>query len=150
LADKQLIATIDEYYKGDRKKAAEDAAMRGWQFLRQGNAQDAMRRFNQAWLLDKSNGIALWGMGAIEATQGKADSSLKLFTEAEQYIGNDIDFAVDYARTIGLAAVNKKDSKLLNDAFSRFEELHKRAPQNILNLQNWAITLFYILYRQFF
>ena len=41
-ADAKFIASVDGYYKGDRKKAAEDAASRGWQFLRQGKAPDAM------------------------------------------------------------------------------------------------------------
>jgi tetratricopeptide (TPR) repeat protein len=141
-ADKKFLATMDEYYKGDRKKAAEDAAMRGWQFFRQGNADDAMRRFNQAWLLDNKNGTALWGMAAVQGKAGKMDESLKLFSEAEQFVGNDIDFAVDHARTVGFAAVATKNDVLLKDAFNRYEQLHRRAPQNILNLQNWAIVLY--------
>jgi tetratricopeptide (TPR) repeat protein len=32
---------------------------------------------------------------------------------------------------------------LLKDAFKRYKQLYQRAPQNILNLQNWAIILFY-------
>ena len=60
-ADAKFIASIDDYYKGDRKKGAEDVSRRGWQFLRQGNAPEAMKRFNQAWLLDNANGNALCG-----------------------------------------------------------------------------------------
>lgn len=33
--------THDQYYKGDRKKAADALPSRGWQFLRQGNKADA-------------------------------------------------------------------------------------------------------------
>jgi tetratricopeptide (TPR) repeat protein len=142
-ADKELLAAIDKQYNGDRKKAAEDAAMRGWQSFRQGDTATAMKRFNQAWLLDNKNGTALWGMAAIQGKAGKMDESLKLFSEAEQYVGNDIDFAVDHARTIGVAAVTNKNDALLKDAFNRYEQLYKRAPQNVLNLQNWAIVLYY-------
>ncbi|MDX8398702.1 MAG: hypothetical protein R8K20_00455 [Gallionellaceae bacterium] len=144
IADEKFLANIDDYYKGNRKKAAEDISTRGWQLLRQGKVPDAMRRFNQAWLIDNSNGIALWGMATIQSTDGKVDESLKLFTEAEHTLGNDIDFLVDYAKTLGIAGAQNKNDALLQDAFDRFEHLHEKAPQHTMNLQNWAITLFYV------
>lgn len=143
-ADAKFIANIDDYYKGDRKKGALDASSRGWQLLRLGSPLDAMKRFNQAWLLDNTNGNALWGMAAIQAGSGKIDDSLKLFAEAEGFVGNDIDFAVDYAKALGVAGAQTKNETLVRDAFARFERLHEKAPQHTLNLQNWAITLFYV------
>ncbi|MEW5891796.1 MAG: hypothetical protein AB1697_01430 [Pseudomonadota bacterium] len=142
--DEKFIASIDNYYKGDRKKAAQDISTKGWQFLRQGSTSDAMRRFNQAWLLDKGNGYAIWGMAAIQASAGKFDESLKLFQEAEGLVGDDIDLAVDHARAIGMAGAQSRNDALLKDAFSRFSNIHNRSPQHTLNLQNWAITLFYV------
>lgn len=144
LCDEKFIASIDEYYKGNRKKAAEEISARGWQFLRQGNAANAIRRFNQAWLLDSSDGSALWGMAAIQANTGKAADSLKLFEEAEHSIGNDIDFSVDYAKAIGVTGAQTRNDALLQDAFARFARTYEKAPQHTLNLQNWAITLFYV------
>src|ERR1051325_3259487 len=55
-ADAIFLAEMDKEYKGDRKKAAEDVALMGWQFLREGNGAVAMKRFNQAWLLNNENG----------------------------------------------------------------------------------------------
>src|ERR1044071_64733 len=102
-SDAKFLAAIDDLYKGNRQKAAEDIARLGWQFLREGNKPDAIRRFNQAWLLDTSNGSALWGMAAIEADIGKFAESLKLFAEAEGSVGDDINFTIDYAKSMGLA-----------------------------------------------
>jgi len=119
-----------------------DMAMRGWQYLAAGDLDDAMRRFNQAWLLNKKNGTALWGMAAVEASSGKFDDSLKLFAEAEKFVGSDINFSVDYAKALGKAGVQLKDDTLLKFAFNRFEFNYQKAPQNTLNLQNWAMTLF--------
>lgn len=141
-ADDRFLAASDQQYKGDRKKAAQDVAMRGWQSLRRGNPRDAMRRFNQSWLLDSSNGSALWGMGAVQGSAGKTGEALKLFQKAEQSLANDIDFSVDYARALGMAGAETKDAVLLQQAFGRFARIHEMAPQNTLNLQNWAITLF--------
>jgi tetratricopeptide (TPR) repeat protein len=143
-ADAKFIASIDEYYKGDRKKGAQNISNSGWQLLRQGNSSDAMKRFNQAWLLDETSGNALWGMAAIQANSGKTDESLKLMAEAEKFVGSDIDFAVDYAKAIGIAGAQTKNETQLKDAFARFARLYEKSPQHTLNLQNWAITLFYV------
>ena len=142
--DQKFIATVDKLYKGDRKKGSEDLSARGWQFLREGKVPDAMRRFNQAWLIDSSNAEALWGMAAIEAGGGKPEDSLKLFSEAEKSLGKNIDFSVDYAKATGFAGAKMRNETLLKDAFRRYEHLYKLSPMHVLNLQNWAITLFYI------
>lgn len=143
-ADAKFIASIEEHYKGNRKKASDEIASRGWQLLRQGNIPEAMKRFNQAWLVDNANGIALWGMAAVQSVSGKFEQSLKLFSEAESIVGSDIDFSADYAKAVGFAGAQAKNATLLNDAFSRFSRVYEKAPQHTLNLQNWAITLFYV------
>ena len=143
-ADAAFISSIDEQYHGDRNKASTELTAHGWQYLAEQNLADAMRRFNQAWLLNNSNGTALWGMAAIQASSGKLDDSLKLFVEAEKFVGSDINFSVDYAKALGMAGVKLSDDALLKDAFDRFERIYQKAPQNIKNLQNWAITLFSI------
>jgi len=141
-ADAVFISGMDEDYHGDRKKASTDMAARGWQYLAEEDYADAMRRFNQAWLLDNDNGVALWGMAAFEASSGKLDESLKLFAEAERFVGDRINFSVDYARAVGIAGVDRHDDALLKDAFERFEGIYKKDPRNTKNLQNWATTLY--------
>lgn len=116
--------------------------MRGWEFLSQGDKETAMRRFNQAWLLNAHNGIARWGMGAIEASLGHFDSSLSLFLEAEKSLGDNANFNADFAKAIGMAGVQQKDPKLLQMAYDRFNHTYQKAPRNSDNLQNWAIVLF--------
>jgi len=142
-ANASFIAGMDKDYHGDRKKASMDMAARGWQYLAMGDLDNAMRRFNQAWLLNKKNGVALWGMAAILSSAGKHDDSLKLFAEAEKFV-DEINFSVDYAKAVGKAGASQNDDVLLKDAFDRFERIYKKAPQNTLNLQNWATTLFSI------
>jgi len=143
-ADEAFISATDEEYHGDRNKASMDTAARGWQYLAAGDFADAMRRFNQAWLLNNSNGTALWGMAAVEASSGKFDESLKLFAEAEPFVGDDINFSIDYAKAVGMVGAKRGSDKLLKDAFDRFERIDRKAPQNVLNLQNWAMTLYAI------
>jgi tetratricopeptide (TPR) repeat protein len=144
VADQKFIKAIDDRYGGNRTSAAEELATRGWQLLRQGNSPDAMRRFNQAWLLDNSNGSALWGIAAVLGSTGNTAESLKLFSEAGRTIGGNLDFSVDFAKTLGIAGAQSNNDALLKDAFSRFQRNYEQAPQHVLNLQNWAVTLFYV------
>lgn len=141
-SDRQFLAGMDKQYKGDRKKAAQEVATRGWDSLRRGNAPEAMRRFNQAWLLDSANGMALWGMAAVQGGTGQGADALKLLAEAEKSLPRDIDFAVDYARALGMAGIQLKDQAMVRQALDRFAAIHARVPTHTLNLQNWAITLF--------
>jgi tetratricopeptide (TPR) repeat protein len=143
-ADAKFIATVDEYYKGDREKGAEEMAAKGWEALRQKDINNAMRRFNQSWLINNSNGTAIWGMAVIQAVTGHPAEAMKLFTEAERTIGKNIDFATDYAKAIGVAGVSTKDTALIHDAFKRFAQVYEKTPEHVANLQNWAITLFLV------
>jgi tetratricopeptide (TPR) repeat protein len=144
-ADRKFIESMDGMFKGDRKKASDAAAARGWQYLRQGNLNDAMRRFNQSWLLNNANGSAIWGMAAIQgSTEGKSDEALGLFAEAEKLLPNDIDLAVDYAKTIGFSGVETKNKQLIQDALNRHAKLYEKSPAHLLNLQNWSILLYYL------
>jgi tetratricopeptide (TPR) repeat protein len=141
-ADANFISAMDDEYHGDRAKASAAMSARGWQYLQSGDDDTAMRRFNQAWLLDSTNGVALWGMAAVEANAGKFDESLKLFAEAEKSQSDVLNFSVDYAKSIGMAGVARRDEVLLNDALGRFERIYQKAPDDTDNLINWAKTLF--------
>jgi tetratricopeptide (TPR) repeat protein len=112
-ADEKFISAMDEDYHGDLKKASDDMAARGWQYLRVGDHSEAMRRFNQSWLLNNDNGTALWGMAAIEADAGKFDESLKLFAEAEKFVGGEINFSVDDANAVAIAGVKRRNKACL-------------------------------------
>lgn len=142
-ADEKFIASVKEQYKGNLTKAAEDVALSGWRYLRQNDNINAMKRFNQAWLLDKKNGTALWGMAVITLPRSMA-KSMELFAEAEQYKKEDIDFAVDYSRAMSYRAIQLKDVTLLRNALDKYSEISKKAPNHTLNFQNWAITLYQV------
>jgi tetratricopeptide (TPR) repeat protein len=141
--DAQFLKGVDDTYKGDRKKASIEIAQGGWQFVSQGNLDSAMVRFNQAWLVDNKNGLSIWGMGVVLATSGQFERCLPFFAEAEGFIGSDPGFVVDYAKVLGIAGAELKNTKYTNDALARFAKIYGQQPDNTLNLQNWSITLFY-------
>jgi tetratricopeptide (TPR) repeat protein len=143
-AEKEFVAAVDLQSGGDRPRAAREFAMRGWQSANQRQPDDAMRRFNQAWSLDKRCALALWGMAALQVNiPGKAASALPLFAEAQKAGANEVNFMVDYAKAVSTAAVETHNDALMQDALARFARIHAKAPQHGLNLQNWAVALFY-------
>jgi tetratricopeptide (TPR) repeat protein len=141
--DAQFLKGLDDSYKGDRKKASIEIAQGGWQFVSQGNLDNAMVRFNQAWLADNKNGLSIWGMGVVLATSGQFERCLPYFAEADGLIGSDIGFAVDYAKVLGIAGAELKNAAHTNNALARFAKIYGQQPDNTSNLQNWSITLFY-------
>ena len=141
-ADRQFVESMDRAFNGDRKKAANAVAARGWQQLQAGRAAEALKRFNQAWMLDSRCGYALWGMGAVQVRAGKAAEGLRLLAEAEALLPDDIDLQADYAKALSEAGMALKDRQIADAAFSRFAKVHRRNPNHTMNLQNWSIAHF--------
>jgi len=50
---------------GQNREASESAARLGWQLYYKGEMDPAMKRFNQAWMMDRDSVDALWGFGLI-------------------------------------------------------------------------------------
>jgi len=143
-ADAKFLAKIDDLFKGNRQLAAEVGAGRGWHSLKGGRVDEAMMRFNQAWLLDPHNGMALWGMAVAQTGLDQPEASLKLFEEAEKTMRDNLDFACDYAMTLAMVGTQKKNPATIKNALNRYASIHDKAPQHIQNLQNWAITYYHM------
>ena len=76
--DSEFLKSIDKDYT-DRKKAARDLVSRAWDYFNKGDQETAMKRFNQAWLLDSLNADVYWGFGNLLGMQGKFKESLTFF-----------------------------------------------------------------------
>lgn len=62
-ADEELIASAAKY--GSRAKTSDMSVTLGWRYLGKRDIPAAMKRFNQAWLLDPTNGDAFHGFAVI-------------------------------------------------------------------------------------
>jgi len=84
-ADAKLIAGIREKSNGDLAAGATRALQLGWMGIGQRDFDLAIRRFNQAWLLDPANPAVYWGLAV--ATHQRGDGlkvSDRWFAEAEK------------------------------------------------------------------
>lgn len=80
--DKRFIEAADKDFGGDRKKATEDQIARAWGYYEQRDEKTAMKRFNQAWLLDSTNADVYWGFGSLLGNQKKEEEALLMFKKS--------------------------------------------------------------------
>jgi len=81
-ADEKFIADVSSHY-GSREKAARAWVEQGFKFYGQDQLGMAMRRFNQAWLLDPANAETYWGFASVLSDQDKYCDALKMVELAQ-------------------------------------------------------------------
>lgn len=145
-AQERFLEQVDtEHDRGTPATNADRLAQAGWRDLRRNLVAPAMQFFNRAWLINPKEGNALWGIAAILGSQKETMAeSLRLFNEAAPLLGNDIDFATDHARAIVYAGVAADNQSQVEAALPKFADIFARAPEHVLNLQNWAIALYHL------
>lgn len=99
---------VDEAVRaaGSREAAYGQLIDRGWIELRQGSPTAAIRRFNQAWLIDPDDARAFAGLGAAEAEQGRFDTAIDLLEMAIQRDDRNARIASDLGRAHLLRATS--------------------------------------------
>ena len=93
-ADREFISTVEQ--QSGRRKGATRANQLGWEFLDRRNPDMAIRRFNQAWLLDPSNANIYWGFAIAVHQQGRPISEVnRFFKKAERGFSGHKNAVVD-------------------------------------------------------
>lgn len=139
-ADQRFIESAMETMRKHTKKTTRREASEEWyavgvNFMRQGNFDYAMRRFNQAWLLDPENFQPYWGFATITITRRKQFSGVKHWEKIEEAIGflqralslvdddkQKVALLGDIATAHSLAAVYYQDRKETQAAANMFRE----------------------------
>jgi tetratricopeptide (TPR) repeat protein len=103
---------------GSREKAAEHIVVRGWQALSRDDIKTAIKRFNQAWLINPDNGQVYWGLAITQAKQEKFDSAIELFRKGDKIIKDNPRFFADYGYAITRKSTELKNKKLDHIAIS--------------------------------
>lgn len=81
VADRRYIARMTKDGRS-REAAAEYVARAGWSAYYAGDHALAIKRFNQAWLLDPDNQFALWGFALISIERGHVKEAVRYFRMA--------------------------------------------------------------------
>ncbi|MBT8091181.1 MAG: tetratricopeptide repeat protein [Gammaproteobacteria bacterium] len=83
-----------------REAGAESAAKLGWNSYYAGDCSKAIKRFNQAWLLDPDNRLALWGFASICISRGQLDEAIRYLELAIEKGPEDPKLREDYDMTM--------------------------------------------------
>jgi tetratricopeptide (TPR) repeat protein len=149
-ADADFIAKAASGFGGDRKAASRAWAEEGARYLAQKDLDHAMRRYNQAWLLDDSNYEAYWGFGRVMVEASHFDDGVKFTKQAVELchdafqlpaVYSDLGVAYSYsadALPADRAAERSAAFASANEAFSRSVELD---PKYGNAWRRWTISL---------
>jgi tetratricopeptide (TPR) repeat protein len=142
-ADDELIAGTTKKF-GSREKASEAFVDQGVRYYKADNYADAMRRSNQAWLLNPDNPDVFWGFGMVFHDEGNV-------CEAKNWIDRAISLKLskpialaDAGRIYTLCGASNKslDSATKQQYFTTSEDLYKKAgaasPDNDYIHGSWA------------
>jgi tetratricopeptide (TPR) repeat protein len=149
-ADEAFIRDSTLRY-GSRLAASNALANQGWTAIRNKQADVAMQRFNQAWLLNPKNFSAFWGFGAVLSARGQLAEAIE-HLETARVLTEDPTQRVALLCDLGTVhseyAAGMPKEKQLDRAHhfvvanSRFAESIDLNPQFALTWREWAISLY--------
>jgi len=146
-ADQKLIEVIVRKL-GSREAAAKDAIRLGFKYLAKGDWSTAMKRFNQAWLLNGESAEVFWGFAAALSYQRKFSDSEQYFLKASSLAPNDgrlmTDFGFMYQFWATKATKDKiEKSRYLDKSIEMFLQASKLEPSYQRTYFDWAVSLFF-------
>lgn len=97
-ADEKFIKTMMNYalFRGERRIASDYFIKQGWSFLRKGHFETAMFRFNQAYLLDSTNGDIYWGYGGFFYKIGYYEKAKEQYEEGLKLDPENTNLLTDF------------------------------------------------------
>ncbi len=128
-ADKFFIETAIQN-SGSLEKASMEFAGEAWRKYEVGDYTTAMRRFNQAWLLNQDNYFVHWGFSALLFDQGKTDEAISHYDKALSVIDNVEEkprLLTDTARAYSKKAYTEADKLKSKELFRKTNSLYKEA-----------------------
>ena len=100
-ADREFVEAMRKVHNGDLKTGATYSVRQGWDAFSKGDMDVAIRRFNQAWLLDPENGDLYWGFAVATHVRGDGlEQSERWFAEAERRIHNSAPLLANHGRVL--------------------------------------------------
>lgn len=147
--DEKFISDVATQF-GSRERASVLWVNQGYKFYNQDQLGMAMRRFNQAWLLNPSNPEVFAGFGSVLHDQGKNCDAMEMMEKALTL--NPPSFQgiyPDAARIITLCAVEDKNilPEVKTQLLERSELLYKKAeviePNKRYIYGSWATAYYW-------
>ena len=115
-ADQEFLAIAQKH-----PDAADQMINAGWAFIQRGDILSAVKRFNQAWLIDSTRWEVYWGFAVTEGKQEKIESSKHYYEKAFSLGGDTKILNPEYAITLREIAKAENNSEKLAEADNLFK-----------------------------
>lgn len=147
-ADEQLIADVTKEF-GSREKASDAFVEQGVRFYREDNYVMAMKRFNQAWLLNQNSPGVYMGFAVVYHDKGKNCEAKNMVDRA---LALDLSKPIplsDAGRIYALCAVSdgSLSKEVKSQYFKKSDELYRKASADSPNSDyisgSWATALYW-------
>lgn len=147
-ADKEFIANVTKEF-GSQEKACQMFVEQGVRYYQRNNYSMAMKRFNQAWLIDPQNPGPYWGFAIVYHDEGK-NCEAKEMIDISLLFGLSEPIALaDAGRIYTLCAVSDTtlESSLKENYYKESDECYRKAiskaPGNDYIYLSWATALYW-------
>lgn len=149
--DEAFIREAIKPFNGNRQLASKAWAMEADRIFRRGDLDFAMRRYNQAWLLDEKNYLPYWGFGQVMMVIEKHAEAIKYYENAKLLIDDDFqkpalytDLGLAYSFRAHVITTPENDRQkyfhVANEYFQRSTELDRLYP---VVWEAWANSLYH-------
>ena len=129
---------------GGRERAAAAWVDQGFRFYKSGNLKFAMRRFNQAWLLDPKNPEVYWGFGVVLHDRDQAFAAYDMLKRAYDLGFRNPGFPANLGKMALVRIVERQDLSesqkvaFRNESEQYFEEAVKSQTSLAYIYECWA------------
>lgn len=127
-ADATLVEGTTKVF-GTREKASAAFVDRGFTLYKQDDLAGAMRRFNQAWLLNPDNPQVYWGFASVLHDRGKYCQAMEMIEKSLGYGTYIQGLYPDAARIITICSASDPDlsAERKRERFQESDELYRQA-----------------------
>lgn len=144
-ADSLFLERVNQTF-ANRKGAIQYHIAEGWKYFYQNDYRSAIKRFNQAWLLDSLDAEIYWGFGNLLGLQQKYEESLRFFDKSINLDSTNAKVWESASTSYGNLFYQTKEEKYLKEAI---KYLKKSVQLDSLNSTAYAqLTSAYSYYTQ--
>ena len=127
--DNDFLKECDTLFK-NRKLAAIHHVNLAWGYFYKNQVNLSMRRFNQAWLLDKDNADVYWGYGNLLGKKSEFENSIKYFEKSIKIESSNAKVWESIATSYSQLFFKTKETQYLNKTIKALKISIKIEPNN--------------------
>jgi len=143
-SDNEFINEVLNHYK-NREETSEKMVELGFTYLyEKGDFVTAMKRFNQAFLLNNKNANVYYGYGTVYFNLGAFDKARNQYDKGLAINSNHSEMLTDYGTTYLGDYYDQNDEKLLKSALNYLEKSYKIDNKNSNTIYKLSIVNMYM------